>query len=99
MSEMCLLYGWTLDFCLKMPARTFFAMLKAGRKLDAQKKYSFMADLSDVSAVPLYLPEYHSKLRDYYLSLAYPINKSKNENVFDGKDPNAFAFFSAMIGR
>lgn len=32
--EACRIYqGWTADYCLKMPARRFFAMLEAGRVL------------------------------------------------------------------
>ena len=96
-----MLYRWDLSYCLNMPAKTFFAMLKVGRELEQTKRYLSLADMSDLTAIPIYTPEYHQKLREYYLLNAYPESKVeiKKENVFDGADPKAFQHFISMMGR
>lgn len=94
---MCLIYRWELDYCLKMPAKTFFAMLKAGREEQQQKQNAFLADLCDITAVPIYTAEYHKKLREYYLSLAYPESKIKKGQILNAADPETGKLIASLF--
>lgn len=82
-----------------MPAKTFFAMLKAGRELENEKKYSFFAELCDISAVPIYTHEYHQKLREYYLKLAFPDIKISHGPVLDASSPETGKLLESLFAQ
>lgn len=94
---MCLIYRWDLDYCLKMPAKTFFAMLKAGREEQFKRHNAFMADLCDVGAVPIYTAEYHKGLREYYLKISDPDSKISKTPVLNAADPETGRLVASLF--
>lgn len=82
-----------------MPARTFFAMLKAGREEQSQRHYAILADFCDISAVPIYTAEYHKKLREYYLQIAFPNSKMSRGPILDSSNPETGKLISALFAQ
>jgi hypothetical protein len=80
-----------------MPAKTFFAMLKAGREEQIQKHNAFLADLCDITAVPIYTAEYHKKLREYYLKLAYPDSRMNKGKTLSSIDPETGKLIASLF--
>jgi hypothetical protein len=97
-SEVCQLYpGWTVQYVLEMPAITFFAMIKQGRRRHAYQ----LAELCDIHAIAICSPKYHEQLKGRYLALAtdVPPIKPVPTSALDSGAPEAkelfFSLFSA----
>jgi hypothetical protein len=73
--------------CLEMPARTFFSVLREGRKLEDKKRFFFLHELVDVAVcgnVQDY--KYIKELKDYYAARVYGIKQKANPREFDADD-------------
>ena len=55
-----------MQYVLEMPAITFFAMIKQGRRRHAYH----LAELCDIQAIAVCTPKYHEQLKGRYLQLA-----------------------------
>lgn len=62
LAEVCRFYGWTLTYCLSMPATQFFLMLSCARNLRNQE----MSELCDIQAISICSSEYHKIIKDRY---------------------------------
>lgn len=69
-AEGCLLYAWTPEHILGMPAIRFFALLTAGRKLYSKREAWRTIQAIDAASVSLGDSKYFEELRRYYLQLA-----------------------------
>lgn len=81
LAEACLLYHWTAENCLLMPALRFFAVLKAGRKMKGKMDAQHYSELCDIMAIPMCTGEYQKNLKSFYSDRASdrkPINKAMN---------------------
>ena len=106
LAQACVVYGWTTEACLAMPAQRFFAMLAAGVKLDWQRRNWWLSELCDVAPCALGHAEYHGKLKAIYLARASgttrdqaqaAIGPTKTRPVMDAADPRTGATLSALF--
>lgn len=61
-AELCGAFGWTLDYVLEMPARRFFVMLKAARKIQSWQ----FSNLCDIASIPLGDAKYFDGVKKTY---------------------------------
>jgi len=61
-----MLYGWTMDYALLMPARRFFAMLRSGRKHHEQRMNKLYYEFSILTSLPNTTPQNATDIREYY---------------------------------
>lgn len=104
MAEACKTYCWTLDYVLNMPAISFFAMLKAARKVHAIK----MLELCDVHAIPSCTSKYYETIKQRYLDVLTEDQPTQFEEietqrpVMDSRDETTraaiFDIFAAKKG-
>ena len=59
-------YGWTLEYCLQMPAKKFFVMAKAGREIFDHRMNSFFLEMTDIAPAATGVTAYHKSLREVY---------------------------------
>lgn len=84
-----------------MPAKTFFAMLKHGRRIHSYR----LAELADLHAIAICDHKYHSRLKGHYLGLAVdkttqviePARPSMDAGGNEAKEM-MFGFFAAKKG-
>lgn len=88
------MYGWTMDYVLEMPARSFFAMKEAGRKIHAEH----MAEMCQVAAVSWAGKEYTQDLIKHYNGIAIDFKRSpQGAIVMDATDPKAAAILNSTF--
>jgi hypothetical protein len=94
-----MLYGWTPDECLNMPATRFFAMLKAGQDLSYERDSRILMELCDVAAIALADGKYVEDLRGVYLKRAFRVKPAKAKtDALDAADPRTAELMLAMFG-
>lgn len=62
-----MIYHWTLNDVLQMPARDFFHMLKYGRENASHQRYNFLHDLTYVAMMPKLTDESARNVRNMFL--------------------------------
>jgi hypothetical protein len=83
---MCIIYGWTLDYALNMPARAFFAMRLAGVDMRRKHLAESLLELCHVARFPNLNERSQEKLLAWYEERTFP--KSKKPPVKStGMDP------------
>jgi hypothetical protein len=83
---MCMLYRWSVDECLSMPAKRFFAMRRAGHKVRKQFITPILAELVDIARVPNLAPKSVQKMREAYLREAAGVKIQKKGAAMDPLD-------------
>jgi hypothetical protein len=96
-TEICLLFGWTDEHALSIPARRFFAMLQSGRKMKSKERLHLLADLTDIASIPIYTPEFSKQLREHYLKSAHPEYQFTKGIVMDAAGPEAGAILADIF--
>lgn len=62
MGEVCRFYGWTLEYAWNMPARAFFAMLRAARTLEASERM----EECNIQAISICSTKWYDELANRY---------------------------------
>lgn len=70
MTEALLLFGWSPDVVLNMPARRFFALLSEGRKQKVAADAAQHVALCDISSIGLGDAKYYEETRKVFLNRA-----------------------------
>jgi hypothetical protein len=70
-AELCMLYpGWTVDYVLSLPAKTFFAMRRSGFKTKRMWNSAMFAELVVIARSPEMEPNAAQRLFEFYRSSA-----------------------------
>lgn len=78
-----MLFGWSADECLMMPATRFFSLLKSGQKIYERRFNIAMKELCDVVVCATGVSDYHEKITTvYHNRLLHSFDKPK-ENCYD----------------
>jgi len=86
-----------------MPATRFFAMLRAGMKLDWERRNWLLAELCDVAPCALGDAKYHAQLKAIYVARAVgkPLAQIKTaisgRPAMDSNDPKTGATLAALF--
>jgi hypothetical protein len=96
-AEVCGFYGWTLEYVLNMPARSFFAMRRASFDILGDQFNRLYLGLCDVAAIPLTNHKYVEELKTMYLSRSGIKAEKKAAHFFDAKDPRAAEVLGAAL--
>lgn len=92
--------GWTSEDVLMMPARRFFVMLKSTKDFEAKRTNLFLADLCDISAIPLCTSEYHEQTKNMFISRVTGGTWRRGATVkMDHKDPNVAMTLQAICNQ
>jgi len=78
----CSVYGWTVDYCLEMPANQFFGMLDETLRIRA-RDYS---EQCDIAAIPMCKADYYKAIKEKYVAIA---NGDHGISLDDLPDPLA----------
>lgn len=87
-AEVCMDYGWTLNYVLEMPAKQFFAMAKAAREVREERVNMFLFELCDVVPTATGVSEYHKEIRKVYFNRVMNLKGHNPQGVYDAADPN-----------
>ena len=82
-----MIYGWTVEYCLNLPAKTFFSMRKAGHSVRKQFITPILAELVHIAQVPNLKPQSVEKLHQMYLREASGVKIPKRGSRREGMDP------------
>ena len=85
MTEALLLFGWTPDVVLEMPARRFFALLREGRKQRKEGDAARDVASCDIASIALGDAKYFEDVRKVFLTRAI----GHEGLVKQGLDPTA----------
>lgn len=81
-----------------MPARRFFAILKASREIESRERNLFLADLCDVAAVPLCNAEFQDNLKRHFIARATGGTWRRGTSVqLDHKDPRGPQILASIV--
>ncbi len=69
-TEALLLFGWTPDEVLNMPARRFFALMREGRKQKRQNEAARDVAACDIASIALGEAKYFEDVRKVFLDRA-----------------------------
>lgn len=105
-AEACILFGWSSDDCLNMPASRFFRLVDAGRRIKQVRHAFFMADLVDVASIPLANAKYSEFVKNSFLKRIVDIDgpvavgPEPKKPGLDGEAArsNVFALFGSAKG-
>ena len=73
MTEALLLFGWSPDVALNMPARRFFALMREGRKQKRQTEAARDVAACDIASIALGEAKYFEDVRKVFLDRALGI--------------------------
>lgn len=83
-AEVCMMYGWTEDYVLKMPFHRFCSMLKNGRRIHSKR----MIELIDIQSISIGNGDRYLKIRESYTNL-FDYERIKQENPkIDASNPH-----------
>lgn len=80
-----MLFSWTPEQCLKMPARRFFSVIRAGRQLDHEKSALRYFEMTKVSQCSNSSVQYIHELQNHYRS-AIRQKKAPKKPALSNKD-------------
>jgi len=72
-TEALLLFGWSPDVALNMPARRFFALMREGRKQKRQTEAARDVAACDIASIALGEAKYFEDVRKVFLDRALGI--------------------------
>lgn len=77
-----MIYHWTLESVLCMPAMDFFVMLREGRVLNTKRTYSFLHELTYVTMIPSLTQESVQAIRNMFKSFTVtPEEELANQDI------------------
>ncbi len=79
-----MVYGWTVDYCLGLPAKTFFTMKRVGKTIKRRETASLLAELVQIARVPEMQPK---SVQDLYNFYSAQVDDSINKRSKGGMDP------------
>lgn len=82
-AEACMMFHWTVDQILKMPARQFFAVKKAAQEISIKQKSMHYGYLCDIEGISIYTPEYFKEIKNYFRSMNPDVPKKVMGRVYD----------------
>jgi hypothetical protein len=91
-----LLFHWTAEHCLAMPAIRFFALLASGRKLQAKRDGWLTVLKLDAASVSLGDGKYYDEMRKFYLKQAFG-EEATRSNALDATDPKTGALVADLF--
>lgn len=95
MTEALLLFGWTPDVVLNMPARRFFALMREGRKQKRQIEAARDVAACDIASIALGDSKYFETVRKAFVTRALGIEQNKPQ-VMDPTDPNTVKLLESL---
>lgn len=90
--------GWTINYVLSLPAKTFFALLKSSRKLTKERDLYKFRELVDIVFVSLGGEKYAKDLRKYYQDQSEFVPK-RNKKSMDPSDPHAAMILASILSK
>lgn len=82
-----MLYSWNVEYCLELPAVTFFAMRRQGLKSRNKFTSSVLAELVNIVQAPNLSPEASRDLYSFYLGQSDDLIKKRSKKGMDPTDP------------
>lgn len=82
-TEALLLFGWTPEIVLNMPARRFFALLAEGRRQKIALRAAEHVALCDISSIGLGDAKYYEETRKVFLERALGREGVQRSRVLD----------------
>lgn len=68
LARACMIFGWSANDCLEMPASRFFAFLRAGAEIEQTRDNTMFVALCDVSSISLGNPKHYENVRNAFIS-------------------------------
>ena len=90
-----MIYGWTSTECLKIPARRFFSLLKAGKELEYKRNSKNYAELCRISFIAIANERYRNDLIALYSGRVTEENYQRP--AMPSGDPNTAKMLAFMI--
>lgn len=90
--------GWTIDYTLSLPAKTFFAVLKSSRKIKREHQLYTFKELVDIAFVSLGGEKYAKDLSKYYSSQSESFVTRDKHNM-DPTDPHAANIIASLLNK
>lgn len=95
-----MLYKWTPEHVLGMPAVRFFALLQSGRKLDAKQRAWESVRSCDIASIALGDAKYYQELRKHYETMALGrAEQTRRGRVLDSMDPATGALLTDLFNQ
>lgn len=82
-----MVYGWTVEYCLNMPAKQFFTMKKVGKKIERRRTASLLAELTMIARVPEMTFKGFEELRSFYAAQVDDSLLRRSKGGMDPTDP------------
>lgn len=95
MTEAVLLFGWTPDVVLNMPARRFFTLLREGRKQKRQNEAARDVAAADIASITLGDSKYFEEVRRVFLNRALGF-EGKAKPALDPTDPSTVELIESL---
>jgi len=93
-TEALLLFGWSPEVALSMPARRFFALLREGRKQAREKEAARDVAACDIASIALGDGKYYEEIRKVFLNRA--MGDDKPRGGMDPTDPKTVELIESM---
>jgi len=90
--------GWTINYVLSLPAKTFFAALKSSRKIRRERDLYTFKELVDIAFVSLGGEKYAKDLREHYKNQSEHVPK-RNIKSMSGSDPHAAMIMAGLLNK
>jgi hypothetical protein len=94
-TEAILLFGWTPEEALNMPARRFFSLLSEGRKQTQRARAAEHVALCDVASIGLGDGKYYEEIRRVFLTRALG-EEIAAKRALDPTDPKTAALVESL---
>ncbi len=92
-----MVYGWTVDYCLNMPAKAFFTMRRVGKVVERRRTASLLAELVSIARVPEMTPKGVQELYGFYSSQVDDSLNRRNKGGMDPTDPGVQRIMAAQF--
>lgn len=81
-----------------MPAKRFFKLLEAGRKIENKKKFSLYTNLCDIAAITIGEFNYYEKIRQSFFAMTQDrqLNQDRDE-AMDPTDPMTVGLMNSIF--
>lgn len=96
-AEACLMFGWTADQVLNMPATRFFSLLQSARKISQRKEAEKYVAECDIASISLGDSEYYEKIRKVFYFRAIGREDKLERRALDPTDPATVAAIESFF--
>lgn len=95
-----MLYKWTPEHVLGMPAVRFFALLQSGRKLEARQRAWESVRECDIASIALGDAKYYQEMRKHYELVALgQAERARKDRVLNAADPATGALITDLFNQ